>query len=284
MEAIQNADDVDYSKHETPTISIKVEPQFVVIECNELGFSEENVRALCRMCQSSKSSSLGHTGEKGIGFKSVFGIANRAHIRSPPYYFQFDKRRELGEITPHWDEKFFEDHEKKEQTTIVLDQISYQSKNFATALQRDLSMIDPLLMLFLRRIERLHITSASGKPAISKRFRCLDRKVQAGVVSIKDEDSGTLHSFYRISHTHPFGGTEDKRPNMLCTDIVLAFPVEKHETSKAYVPFKRESCPVFAHLPIGDFQFKVPSATMSSILILTMCTVCHPGRFSRHFQ
>jgi hypothetical protein len=72
MEIIQNADDADYSKDETPAIWIKVKPKVVVIGCNEVGFSEENVRALCRAGQSSKSPGLEQIGENGISFKPVF--------------------------------------------------------------------------------------------------------------------------------------------------------------------------------------------------------------------
>jgi sensor histidine kinase regulating citrate/malate metabolism len=80
MEVIQNADDNEYAEGETPTISISVSPDHVKIECNEKGFSKENIHALCQIGQSSKKPGQGYTGEKGIGFKSVFKIANRAHI------------------------------------------------------------------------------------------------------------------------------------------------------------------------------------------------------------
>jgi hypothetical protein len=282
MEIIQNADDADYNKDKTPTICIKVKPKVVVIECNEVGFSKENVRALCRAGRSSKSPGLEHTGEKGIGFKSVFSLANRAHIRSPPYYFQFDQGRELGMISPQWDEDFFEDYKQKTQTTIILDQVSQQSLDFTTALQQDLAAIDPLLLLFLRRIERLLITSTKGKPVISKRFRRSDRAAQHGFVSITDEDSGAVHSFYKTRYTHKFNVTEEKRPGMISTEISLAFPVEGQETSGDYTPLIRPSCPVFAYLPIGDFQFKVRLRIASSSLVLMISIVCHSGGFSCH--
>ena len=87
MEVIQNADDNQYLASAIPTLRLSISPQLVKIEGNEIGFTKENVKALCRIGQSSKPSGQGYTGEKGIGFKSVFKIAERAHIRSPPYYF-----------------------------------------------------------------------------------------------------------------------------------------------------------------------------------------------------
>ena len=67
MEVIQNADDNKYTEGETPTVSITVFPKHVKIECNEEGFSRENIQALCRTGRSSKTLGQGYTGEKGIG-------------------------------------------------------------------------------------------------------------------------------------------------------------------------------------------------------------------------
>lgn len=84
MEVIQNADDNKYTGGQTPSVSISVCPDSVWIDCNEDGFTKENILALCRTGRSSKTPGHGYTGEKGIGFKSVFKIANRVHVCSPP--------------------------------------------------------------------------------------------------------------------------------------------------------------------------------------------------------
>lgn len=49
-----------------------------------------------------KTSSTNQTGEKGIGFKSVFGIADVVSVASGHYSFQFDARRRLDMIIPQW--------------------------------------------------------------------------------------------------------------------------------------------------------------------------------------
>lgn len=258
MEVIQNADDNKYTESETPTVSITVFPKHVKIECNEEGFSRENIQALCRTGRSSKTLGQGYTGEKGIGFKSVFKLANRAHIRSPPYYFQLDQTRELGMITPQWGEDFFDDHEEKHQTTIVLDRIYDQSIDFSTALEKDVDAIDPVLILFLRRIERFHLTlfksSSDDEPAISKRFQRVDWTPDSGIVSLKDEDANTMRRLYKHRFTIDFDGTETRRLDITETDIVLAFPVKKK--SGTYMPLIRKQNFAFAYLPLGDFEFK----------------------------
>ncbi|KAF1960437.1 putative heterokaryon incompatibility protein [Byssothecium circinans] len=257
MEVIQNADDNKYTEGEMPTVSITVFPKHVKIECNEEGFSRENIQALCRTGRSSKTPGQGYTGEKGIGFKSVFKLANRAHIRSHPYYFQLDQTRELGMITPQWDEDFFDDHEEEHQTTIVLDRICDQSIDFSTALEKDVDAIDPVLILFLRRIERFHLTlfkSSDGERAISKRFQRVDWMPDSGIVSLKDEDVNTMRHWYKHQVTIEFDGTETRRPGIIDTDIVLAFPVKKK--SGTYMPLIQKQNFAFAYLPLGDFGFK----------------------------
>jgi hypothetical protein len=263
MEIIQNADDNKYGEGETPMVSITVLPKHVKIECNELGFSRENVQALCRTGRSSKPPGQGYTGEKGIGFKSVFKLADRVHIRSEPYYFQLDQKRDLGMITPQWDEDFFDDHAEEYQTTIILDKICDGSRNFSSALQKDVDGIDPALLLFLRRIERLHLTlslSVFVKPIIRKRFRRVEWTPTSGIVSLEDEDTSTQHHFYKAHYTTKFDGVESRRPNVTETDIVLAFPAV--EESNSHVPLIRKQNFAFAWLPLVDLGFKVGNFTM----------------------
>jgi hypothetical protein len=259
MEVIQNADDNEYVEGDTPTVSITVHPKYVKVECNEVGFSKDNVQAVCRTGRSSKPPGQGYTGEKGIGFKSVFKLANRAHIRSYPYYFQLDQRRDLGMITPQWDEDFFDDDEEEYQTTIVLDQICNESRSFSAALEEDVDAIDPILILFLRRIERLHLTlfrsSSDVQPAIQQRFRRVDWKLDSGIVSLEDEDTNTLRRFYKQKFTTHFKEIEPRRPDVIETDIVLVFPVQKK--GGMYTPLIRKKNFAFAWLPLMDLGFKV---------------------------
>jgi len=259
MEVIQNADDNKYAEDETPTVSITVFPKRVKIECNEEGFSRENIESLCRTGRSSKTPGKGYTGEKGIGFKSVFKLAKRAHIRSPPYYFQLDQTRELGMITPQWDKAFFDDYEKEHQTTIVLDRICDKSTNFSTALENDVDAIDPVLILFLRRVERLCLmlfrSSSDDEPAISKRFKRINWTPDSGIVSLRNEDAHMVHRYYKHRFTVDFDGAETRRPGVKNTDIVLAFPVKKE--SGTYMPLMRKQNFAFAYLPLGDFGFSV---------------------------
>ncbi|GKU04976.1 hypothetical protein FLAG1_07771 [Fusarium langsethiae] len=72
FELLQNADDNDYStavsQDQDPFVSFKVYPDKVTIECNENGFTHENLKAICAIGKSSKVGAAGYIGEKGIGF------------------------------------------------------------------------------------------------------------------------------------------------------------------------------------------------------------------------
>ena len=103
LECIQNADDNDYKNGVKPFLRLSISPQQIQLDCNENGFKEEDVRDLCSVGESpkvAKKATEGHVGfigEKGIGFKSFFKVAERVYVHSPPL---FDKKRELSMITP----------------------------------------------------------------------------------------------------------------------------------------------------------------------------------------
>jgi HSP90 family molecular chaperone len=121
LEFIQNADDNTYGEGDDdelviPTISFHNFAGSLNITCNEIGFQPKNVDAICRIAQSTrKDRSKGFIGEEGIGFKSIFKIANVVHVSSNSYSFRFDKAGPLGMIAPIWSDypgKLKENHTK----------------------------------------------------------------------------------------------------------------------------------------------------------------------------
>jgi hypothetical protein len=55
LEFIQNADDNAYGDSIIPTLRLHIEDRLVVFECNELGFSAANVKAICDIGASTKT-------------------------------------------------------------------------------------------------------------------------------------------------------------------------------------------------------------------------------------
>ncbi|KAL3294422.1 ino80 chromatin remodeling complex protein [Colletotrichum asianum] len=111
FELLQNADDNQYSKalasDDIPYVSFRIYPSRIVIDCNEDGFTHENMKAICAVGESSKTGAQGYIGEKGIGFKSVFMVAWKAHIQSNAFSVSFKHKKGesgMGMITPVWEE------------------------------------------------------------------------------------------------------------------------------------------------------------------------------------
>jgi hypothetical protein len=55
LEFIQNADDNRYADNVIPSMNLRIEDNLVVFECNELGFSASNIRAICDIGGSTKA-------------------------------------------------------------------------------------------------------------------------------------------------------------------------------------------------------------------------------------
>ena len=91
-ELIQNADDCEYPKGAMPTFTLSNENGDLVASYNETGFTKSNVRAITAIGESTKKKLLNNQkleiGEKGIGFKSVFGVADSVDIHSNGFDFR----------------------------------------------------------------------------------------------------------------------------------------------------------------------------------------------------
>ena len=95
-ELIQNVDDCDYADVSDCNLDIQfryeTEPGRIILTYNETGFTPENVFAITGIAEKSKNISADKVeiGEKGIGFKSVFGIAKKVFIESGKFSFELD--------------------------------------------------------------------------------------------------------------------------------------------------------------------------------------------------
>eukprot|EP00927_Polykrikos_kofoidii_P082738 TRINITY_DN8303_c0_g1_i1.p1 TRINITY_DN8303_c0_g1~~TRINITY_DN8303_c0_g1_i1.p1 ORF type:complete len:2724 (+),score=490.37 TRINITY_DN8303_c0_g1_i1:761-8173(+) len=112
LELLQNADDNSYGDGDSPTAEFTLRPGEVVFRCNEKGFREADIRAICDIGNSSKVGAAKYaaggrvlaTGEKGLGFKAVFALTNTPHIFSGPYRIEFDALHQsgIGYVLPRW--------------------------------------------------------------------------------------------------------------------------------------------------------------------------------------
>ena len=91
FELIQNVDDCDYANPEDCELSIHFDFNYgtITLEYNEVGFSPENVFSITGIAEAAKNISPDRIeiGEKGIGFKSVFGVADKVLVQSGMFSF-----------------------------------------------------------------------------------------------------------------------------------------------------------------------------------------------------
>lgn len=85
-ELIQNADDCEYMLGIEPKFKVEINGQNISTESNEHGFTRKNVYAITAIGESTKKRLINNEmdviGEKGIGFKSIFGVASNVTIHS----------------------------------------------------------------------------------------------------------------------------------------------------------------------------------------------------------
>ena len=62
LELVQNADDNKYADDVTPTLSLLLDHDKLTVWCNEVGFTAQNVRAICSIGKSTKTGSTGYIG------------------------------------------------------------------------------------------------------------------------------------------------------------------------------------------------------------------------------
>jgi hypothetical protein len=91
-----------------PAMTFTVFPKELRVDINEDGFALLDVLSICDTGQSSKRLDEESTGEKGFGFKAVFGVADQVHVQSGLWSFRFEHQRHqdgMGMITPIWEQR-----------------------------------------------------------------------------------------------------------------------------------------------------------------------------------
>lgn len=95
FELIQNVDDCDYQFPDDCRLDMHFDfnNDIITLTYNEVGFTPFNVFAITGIAEAAKNvnSSKNEIGEKGIGFKSVFGVAKKVLIRSGWFSFELYK-------------------------------------------------------------------------------------------------------------------------------------------------------------------------------------------------
>jgi hypothetical protein len=221
---------------------------------------EQHVRAISKIGESTKSlgETKGFIGEKGIGFKSVFKIANVVHVHSTPYSFRFDTTEnagqgQLGMLAPIWEEIPLLEAPSA-QTRIHMELLPHSR---VADIYSELSEIDASILLFLQKVKSLKILSPSG---LGTSFTRQDRNgipntiiSRMRTIRLLKSTTETKYNYfvYRFSTPKSLPLPHDsRREGIASSEVVLAFPLKDGYPALA-------SQLVYAFLPLKDFGFRV---------------------------
>ncbi|KAL5536452.1 hypothetical protein ACEPAF_274 [Sanghuangporus sanghuang] len=252
LEFVQNAEDNVYKNSAglVPTLRIGVTDSVITLSCNEVGFSEHNVRAICSVGKSTKKNISGFIGEKGIGFKSVFKFADIVHVASGPYTFKFDRKQRLGMIAPIWDTSY---SSKPGWTTFHLDISSRSARQIRpdATFNDMISAVKPSLLLFLRKLRCIELEVNIKGKAISIDIERAD--IGMGFIQLTRTKNGFLQDkdvYFIFAKTVDMSNVpKAARRGADSTEIVLAFPVDEYQQPRILPQ------DVHAFLPIRKFGF-----------------------------
>ena len=161
-ELIQNVDDCIY---EDDNCNLDIHFSYcgdkgkMVFEYNEKGFTPQNVFSITEIAGSSKNINANKTnleiGEKGIGFKSVFGIANKVHIESGFFSFEINSDNMVVPV-PSYD-----DFEYVSGTRLTLYMAPEECRNIYDKIckgyKKNNSVLSKNPIIFLNKIDRFCI-------------------------------------------------------------------------------------------------------------------------------
>lgn len=272
LELVQNAEDNDFTRAgqfgQQPYIRFKVRPTCIVVECNEDGFTKNNVDSISTIAKSSKSKDRGYIGEKGIGFKSVFQVATAVHIQSNSFSFSFRygegaTRDKIGIITPILEDELIP-VEERPLTRMTLTPFQAEAAIPYTSLvaqfQED---IPDNLLLFLSKLRKIEILCQhpDGRSTLTN-FRKIERdngRIVHLVKSVEDphhaDDTFATENppdrYYITKRDITQLSPHPSRHNIDSCEVVLAFPVD--EASRPLISL--QFC--FAFLPIRKTNFSV---------------------------
>ncbi|KAJ5189913.1 hypothetical protein N7472_008927 [Penicillium cf. griseofulvum] len=275
FELLQNADDNQFgralARNELPFIAFHAFSDRIVVECNEDGFTKENLSAICSVGESTKAASHGYIGAKGIGFKSVFIAARKVEIQSGNYTFYFKHDRAdlgLGMVLPVWQDVGDSIPDSLTRITLHLHQRGDpdEIQHLHQTIFRQLNDLEETCLLFLRNLKEIRVSFYNGDAKFqeSKRFYLKGDsswKVSLNKESVeKDGKESVQFRDYYVSRYMGNGLPKSENRELPATAEAQRASAQA-ETVLAF-PATQDNCPilepqsVFAFLPIRKTTFK----------------------------
>jgi hypothetical protein len=259
LELIQNVEDCEFNHTDgPPSISFEVSPLEVIVESNQDGFIQRDVKHICRTGRSWKRGQLGYVGDKGIGFKSVFMVASRVEIQSNAFSFSLTyngghtPEERLGMITP-----IIENHPiSPSERPLTRMTLTLNGETQYSALSSDFEAIPNTLLLFLSKVKQIRFKfhPPDEERSFARTFRISTETGGIKCITLDvDEFGGSLRWRYLVRKTLLLGlPNVPARLGINKCEAVLAFPIDEQG-----FPSTRTGYDIYAFLPVCTVGFNV---------------------------
>ena len=246
-----------------PSITFRIRPSELIIDSTEDGFTRANVESICSTGESSKTNDADTTGEKGFGFKSVFGIAQQIHIQSGYWSFRFEHKRSedgLGMITPIWTEPSEEPVPSDVGTRFRL-KYAEENKHFLPKLIAEFEKLPETTLFALRNLRKLVIVFEGVEGRDYEVSFEKKGTFDLGEISIFTRKWGysvppqDAETKIRVFQTSVEDVPVDNSCSNRSPDVVMGFQVDP-DSGRPIIPDRGQQ--VFAFLPIE----RVPQLTV----------------------
>jgi len=193
-ELLQNADDAGASQ-----IRFELTTNYLLVTHDGKPFNEQDVKAIADAANKNrdKLTDLEQIGHKGIGFKTVFTVADQVIVQSPGYCFAFDRNYWSDpsalpwQICPIWRE--LEQLDSEIRPLLQQDKVQFFLRILPerrSSIIEQLSQIQSTHFIFLRHLKQCDIKFHAGNV---RHLSLSSPKVNEGVSEIRiDEDSSWL--------------------------------------------------------------------------------------------
>ncbi|KAK0730893.1 hypothetical protein B0H67DRAFT_639341 [Lasiosphaeris hirsuta] len=196
-----------------------------------------------------------YIGEKGIGFKAVFGVADQVLIHSGHYSFKLDRGTRLGRVAPEW--ATFPSPLPGWPSLVLKLKPSVNDLK----LREEVLKLDAQLLIFLRKLRevRIQLQSDSDRwPNACSTWRRLDGAPFPCGLSLRTVLSSAPRSYVISQHVVKGMPEEVKRGG--CTESALVFGFPQPASPFAGPKHEEGSIPshqVYSFLPVRDYGFNI---------------------------
>lgn len=243
-ELLQNADDAalgELDNQLTAEVEYVLLDKHLIVQHNGKHFGRQDVNAICHYgasriqtqvtgAEQTKQRDMNKIGYKGIGFKSVFNLANRVWVISNPYNFKFDKF--------YWEEL---DKQLPWQITPIL----YEKEELPQAVQNQLRPNWVSFVLELTNTDRDKVKKPIAKLFNTKEVVLFLRHIGAVSMHLQVKGSEDIVCYRKIKRSK-----EDH-----------VFKLEKYE-------IQSKESPEVSFWHLATFKFEIPkevSATLQNL-------------------